>query len=127
MQDERRLLHWQALCSLAVRYDCARRSGFQLRHRAIDARGMMGYSRVTPNRCVGLLALGHSQVPPTPVRPVRHRSVCFAHLQASEFIYERPAFPDLEYTFKHALTQEVAYHCLVIKRRAVLHVRTAGA
>ncbi len=27
-----------------------------------------------------------------------------SHLQAAEFIYERPAFPDPEYTFKHALT-----------------------
>jgi len=35
-----------------------------------------------------------------------------AHLQAAEFIYEQPAFPEVEYTFKHALTQEVAYNSL---------------
>jgi predicted ATPase len=29
-------------------------------------------------------------------------------LQGREFIYEQPAFPEPEYTFKHALTQEVA-------------------
>ena len=32
-----------------------------------------------------------------------------SRLQAAEFIYEQPAFPKPEYTFKHALTQEVAY------------------
>ncbi|MBI3799484.1 MAG: AAA family ATPase, partial [Deltaproteobacteria bacterium] len=40
-----------------------------------------------------------------------------AHLQAAEFIYEQPAFPEVEYTFKHALTQEVAYNSLLIERR----------
>src|SRR5262249_27580401 len=32
-----------------------------------------------------------------------------AHLQAAEFLYEARLFPELEYTFKHALTHEVAY------------------
>ena len=32
-----------------------------------------------------------------------------AHLQAAEFLYETSLFPDLEYTFKHALTHDVAY------------------
>lgn len=49
------------------------------------------------------------------------------HLQAAEFIYERPAFPEVEYTFKHALTQEVAYNSLLLERRKVLHERTAQA
>src|SRR5262249_41918064 len=30
-------------------------------------------------------------------------------LQRKEFLYEQPAFPEVEYLFKHALTQEVAY------------------
>ncbi len=50
-----------------------------------------------------------------------------ARLQTSEFIYERPAFPDIEYTFKHALTQEVAYNSLLIERRKAVHERTAKA
>jgi class 3 adenylate cyclase/predicted ATPase len=50
-----------------------------------------------------------------------------SHLQAAEFIYERPAFPDPEYTFKHALTQEVAYGSLLRERRSVLHERTGQA
>jgi class 3 adenylate cyclase len=48
-------------------------------------------------------------------------------LQASEFIYERPAFPAVEHVFKHALTQEVAYSSLLLERRKALHERTAQA
>ena len=50
-----------------------------------------------------------------------------AGLQAREFIYEQPAFPEPEYTFKHALTQEVAYGSVLAARRKVLHARTAQA
>jgi class 3 adenylate cyclase/tetratricopeptide (TPR) repeat protein len=44
-------------------------------------------------------------------------------LKALELIYERSLFPDLEYRFKHSLTQEVAYNSLLIKRRRELHGR----
>ncbi len=50
-----------------------------------------------------------------------------SHLQRGEFIYEQPAFPDVEYVFKHALTQEVAYNSVLVERRRVLHERTAQA
>jgi class 3 adenylate cyclase/predicted ATPase len=50
-----------------------------------------------------------------------------ARLEAGEFIYERPAFPDIEYTFKHALTQEVAGSTLLTEQRNALHERTAQA
>jgi class 3 adenylate cyclase/tetratricopeptide (TPR) repeat protein len=43
------------------------------------------------------------------------------HLQAAEFLYETRLFPDLEYTFKHALTHEVAYGSLLHDRRRQLH------
>ena len=43
------------------------------------------------------------------------------HLQAAEFLYETSLFPDLEYTFKHALTHEVAYGSMLQDRRRVLH------
>ncbi len=46
-----------------------------------------------------------------------------AHLRAAEFIYETSLFPDLEYTFKHALTHEVAYGSLLQDRRRTLHAR----
>ncbi|MGC1679286.1 MAG: adenylate/guanylate cyclase domain-containing protein [Candidatus Binataceae bacterium] len=48
-------------------------------------------------------------------------------LQTTEFIYEQPAPGDVEYTFKHALTQEVAYNSLLIERRKHLHERAAQA
>jgi tetratricopeptide (TPR) repeat protein len=50
-----------------------------------------------------------------------------AHLQAAEFLYETALFPDLEYTFKHALTHEVTYGGLLHDRRRELHARIAGA
>ncbi|WP_020680121.1 adenylate/guanylate cyclase domain-containing protein [Marinobacterium rhizophilum] len=42
-------------------------------------------------------------------------------LQAGEFLYEQPAFPEVEYIFKHALTQEVAYNSLLREQRGALH------
>jgi class 3 adenylate cyclase/predicted ATPase len=48
-------------------------------------------------------------------------------LQTGEFIYEQPAASALEYTFKHALTQEVAYNSLLFERRKVLHERAGVA
>src|SRR5262249_21772297 len=50
-----------------------------------------------------------------------------AVLRAGEFIYEQPAFPDPEYIFKHALTQEVAYNSVLIERRKLLHERAGEA
>ena len=50
-----------------------------------------------------------------------------AELQLAEFIYEQPAAGDLEYTFKHALTQEVAYNSVLIERRKLLHERIGAA
>jgi class 3 adenylate cyclase/tetratricopeptide (TPR) repeat protein len=46
-----------------------------------------------------------------------------ANLQAAEFLYEARLFPDLEYTFKHALTHDVAYGSLLQDRRRALHAR----
>jgi predicted ATPase/class 3 adenylate cyclase len=44
-------------------------------------------------------------------------------LQTAEFLYEAVIFPDLEYTFKHALTHEVTYGSLLQERRRALHGR----
>jgi predicted ATPase/class 3 adenylate cyclase len=49
------------------------------------------------------------------------------HLQAAEFLYETRLLPELTYTFKHVLTQEVAYNAVVQERRRVLHERVAQA
>ncbi|HEX2185736.1 MAG TPA: AAA family ATPase, partial [Chloroflexota bacterium] len=54
-----------------------------------------------------------------------HRGL--AHLQAAEFLYETSLFPEHEYTFKHALTHEVAYGSLLQERRRALHARIVEA
>jgi class 3 adenylate cyclase/tetratricopeptide (TPR) repeat protein len=50
-----------------------------------------------------------------------------AQLQAAEFLYETSLFPERAYTFKHALTHEVAYGSLLHERRRVLHTRIVEA
>jgi len=50
-----------------------------------------------------------------------------AHLQAAEFLYETQLFPESAYTFKHALTYEVAYGSLLHERRRALHARLVEA
>jgi predicted ATPase/class 3 adenylate cyclase len=54
--------------------------------------------------------------------PLRHG---LAQLQAAEFLYEASLFPELEYTFKHALTHEVAYKSLLRASRQNWHERIA--
>jgi tetratricopeptide (TPR) repeat protein len=50
-----------------------------------------------------------------------------AHLQAAEFLYETRLFPEHAYTFKHALTHEVAYSSVLQERRRALHARIVEA
>jgi tetratricopeptide (TPR) repeat protein len=50
-----------------------------------------------------------------------------AHLHEAEFLYETQLFPDLEYTFKHALTHEVTYGSLLQERRKTLHAQIVSA
>jgi tetratricopeptide (TPR) repeat protein len=54
-----------------------------------------------------------------------HRGL--AHMQAAEFLYETRLFSEQVYTFKHALTHEVAYGSLLLERRQVLHGRLVEA
>jgi tetratricopeptide (TPR) repeat protein len=56
---------------------------------------------------------------------VLHHSL--AQLQGAEFLYETHLFPEREYTFKHALTHEVAYSSLLQERRRVLHGQIVAA
>ena len=49
------------------------------------------------------------------------------NLQGLEFIYEKSLFPDLEYIFRHALVQEVAYNSLLINRRKEIHEKIGRA
>jgi class 3 adenylate cyclase/tetratricopeptide (TPR) repeat protein len=54
-----------------------------------------------------------------------HRGL--THLQAAEFLYETSLFPEHVYTFKHALTHEVAYGGLLRERQRLLHGRIVAA
>jgi class 3 adenylate cyclase/tetratricopeptide (TPR) repeat protein len=62
-----------------------------------------------------------AEMPETPFR------LGLTHLQAAEFLYETRLFPEIDYTFKHALTQQVAYETLLQERRRVLHARIVEA
>jgi class 3 adenylate cyclase/Flp pilus assembly protein TadD len=48
-------------------------------------------------------------------------------LQLGEFIYEQPTIGESGFTFKHALTQEVAYSSVLTERRRTLHRRIGEA
>ncbi|MFC4345926.1 adenylate/guanylate cyclase domain-containing protein [Cupriavidus numazuensis] len=50
-----------------------------------------------------------------------------ADLEAGEFIYSQPIYPEVGYVFKHALTQEVAGSSLLSEKRGSLHERTGRA
>ena len=52
-----------------------------------------------------------------------HRGL--AHLQAAEFLYETRLFPERAYTFKHTLTQQVAYQSLLTSTRQRYHQQLA--
>lgn len=45
------------------------------------------------------------------------------NLQNLEFIYEKDLFPELRYTFKHALIQEVAHDSLLLTKRIEIHAQ----
>lgn len=48
-------------------------------------------------------------------------------LQAAEFLYETQLFPEVEYTFKHAHTHQVAYESLLHEQRKMLHAQIGTA
>jgi class 3 adenylate cyclase len=68
-----------------------------------------------------------------PLRLIRHMAGkqddelqrMLSNLRAAEFIYEQPAFPEIAYVFKHALSQQVAYGSALQERRKAQHSRVA--
>ena len=48
-------------------------------------------------------------------------------LAQAEFVYEQALYPVAEYTFKHPLTQQVAYDTLLRERRSRVHAAVARA
>jgi tetratricopeptide (TPR) repeat protein len=49
------------------------------------------------------------------------------HLQAAEFLYNSSRGPDPQYTFRHALTHEVAYASVPVAQRRLLHAAIVEA
>ncbi len=47
-------------------------------------------------------------------------------LKDSELLYERGIYPQSTYIFKHALTQDVAYDSLLLKKRKEIHAQIGG-
>ncbi len=62
-----------------------------------------------------------AELPDEPLRAALNR------LQAAEFLYETSLFPELEFTFKHALTHQVTYGSLLHERRRALHAQIMEA
>jgi class 3 adenylate cyclase len=60
-------------------------------------------------------------------RPFEQIDRSLGALQTGEFIYEQPAAGNVEYTFKHALTRDVAYNSVLTERRKLLHDRIGKA
>jgi class 3 adenylate cyclase/tetratricopeptide (TPR) repeat protein len=60
-------------------------------------------------------------------KPDHEIDLMLNNLQLAEFIYEQPAVGDVQYTFKHALTHDVAYKSVLVERRKLLHERIGSA
>ena len=86
-----------------------------------EAKRLLQTAAVIGTEVPGPLLTAIADLPDTEL----HRHLTY--LQAAEFLYETCLFPELEYTFKHALTQEVAYNALLLERRRGLHERTGQA
>ncbi len=71
----------------------------------------------SPFRVIELMA----RAPAFELRPV------LSTLINADFIYEEPAFPDVDYVFKHTLIRETAYGGLLGDARRELHTRAAQA
>jgi ABC-type oligopeptide transport system substrate-binding subunit/class 3 adenylate cyclase len=48
-------------------------------------------------------------------------------LQRADLVREKSRWPELEYMFKHALTQEAAYQSLLVERRKKFHLQVGNA
>jgi class 3 adenylate cyclase/tetratricopeptide (TPR) repeat protein len=59
--------------------------------------------------------------------PESELAAALRSLVAGEFLYEEALYPEAEYLFKHALTQEVAYGSQLAERRKRIHAAVAGA
>jgi predicted ATPase/DNA-binding SARP family transcriptional activator/predicted negative regulator of RcsB-dependent stress response len=61
------------------------------------------------------------------MRAEAHLESALWELEERELVYQERAVPEIEYSFKHVLTQEAVYHNLPPSRRRVFHLRVAEA
>jgi adenylate cyclase len=61
------------------------------------------------------------------VLPDADLSAALSSLRDAEFLYEESLYPEVEYAFKHPLTQEVAYGSQLRERRMQTHAAVARA
>ncbi len=73
-----------------------------------------------------VLVLVLAEVAPHDAAPA-DLSAALRTLARAEFVYEQALYPVAAYTFKHPLTQEVAYETLLRERRARVHAAVARA
>jgi adenylate cyclase len=59
--------------------------------------------------------------------PLAEQAESISELVRCEFVYEKALYPEVEYGFKHPLTQEVAYQSQLGDRRRVTHAAVARA
>src|SRR4030095_6829328 len=59
--------------------------------------------------------------------PEAELAAAVAELVSREFLFETALYPDVEYVFKHPLTQEVAYRSQLVERRKAVHAAVARA
>jgi class 3 adenylate cyclase/tetratricopeptide (TPR) repeat protein len=88
---------------------------------AEDAKRLLQTAAVIGNEVPFTLLQAIAEIPNEAMHP------CLTHLQAAEFLYETSLFPERIYTFKHALTHDVAYNSLLQERRRALHARIVEA
>ena len=82
-----------------------------------------------PDRAKGVLQTGsvvgrefsHDLINRVMVLPEQELLSHLSALKGSEVLYERGIYPQSTYIFKHALTQEVSYNSLLLKRRKEIH------
>jgi predicted ATPase len=86
-----------------------------------DEKRLLQTAAVIGNEVPFTLLQAITEIPDDTLHP------CLTHLRVAEFLYETSLYPEQLYTFKHALTHEVAYGSLLQERRRVLHASIVDA
>ncbi|MBV9530682.1 MAG: AAA family ATPase, partial [Bradyrhizobium sp.] len=89
--------------------------------------------RLAPTREVAQIAavlgrkFSHELINAVASMPKQRLDDALAQLVTAELIFRRGTPPDAEYTFKHALVQDVAYSTLLRRQRQRIHARVVAA